>query len=149
MVELSIETTSETTSLMHERDVALPGLLLIERDSAQRKLMRKSLEACGHAVLAVNSMGEALARLRSHHYDLVLCTDRHNSATLSEDYGPLIDATGLLVRSAVGYELYLPGIGIDARAVLIVPTTDPHRAVTAAKDVSPRLDRMSAGAQRV
>ena len=133
---------------MSERDAALPCLLLIERDSAQRKLMRKSLEAAGHAVLAVNSMGEALARLRVHHYEMVLCTDRHNSATLSEDYGPLIDATGLLARSAVGYELYLPGIGIDARAILIVPTTDPHRALLAVRDSSSRLEKMSASAPR-
>ena len=133
---------------MSERDAALPCLLLIERDSAQRKLMRKSLEAAGHAVLAVNSMGEALARLRVHHYEMVLCTDRHNSATLSEDYGPLIDSTGLLARSAVGYELYLPGIGIDARAILIVPTTDPQRALLAVGDSSSRLEKMSTSAPR-
>jgi hypothetical protein len=133
---------------MSERDAALNGILLIERDSAQRKLMRKSLESGGHAVLAVNSMGEAMARLRSHHYDLVLCTDRHNSATISEDYGPIIDSTGMLARSAAGYELYLPGIGISARAVLIVPTTDPNRAISAVRDVSARLERMS-GPQRV
>lgn len=133
---------------MSERDAALPCLLLIERDSAQRKLMRRSLEAAGHAVLAVNSMGEALARLRVHHYELVLCTDRHNSATLSEDYGPLIDAAGLLARSAVGFELYLPGIGIDARAILIVPTTDPQRALIAVGDSTVRLERMTASAPR-
>ena len=133
---------------MSERDAALPCLLLIERDSAQRKLMRKSLEAAGHAVLAVNSMGEALARLRVHHYEMVLCTDRHNSATLAEDYGPLIDAAGLLERSSVGYELYLPGIGIDARAILIVPTIDPQRALLAVRDSSSRLERMSASAPR-
>lgn len=133
---------------MSERDAALPCLLLIERDSAQRKLMRKSLEAAGHAALAVNSMGEALARLRVHHYEMVLCTDRHNSATLSEDYGPLIDATGVLARSPVGYELYLPGIGIDARAILIVPTTDPQRALLAVRDSAARLEKMSASAPR-
>ena len=133
---------------MPERDAALPCLLLIERDSAQRKLMRKSLEAAGHAVLAVNSMGEALARLRVHHYEMVLCTDRHNSATLAEDYGPLIDGSGLLARSALGFELYLPGIGIDARAILIVPATDPQRAIAAVKDAAGRLERMSASAPR-
>jgi hypothetical protein len=133
---------------MPERDAALPCLLLIERDSAQRKLLRKSLEAAGHAVLAVNSMGEALARLRVHHYEMVLCTDRHNSATLAEDYGPLIDVSGLLCRSAVGFELYLPGIGIDARAILIVPTTDPQRALLAVRDSARRLERMSTAAPR-
>src|SRR5687767_1691210 len=133
---------------MSERDGALPCLLLIERDSAQRKLMRRSLEAAGHAVLAVNSMGEALARLRVHHYEMVLCTDRHNSATLSEDYGPLIDGSGLLARSPIGFELYLPGIAIDARAILIVPTIDPQRALLALTDASVRLERMSAAAPR-
>lgn len=133
---------------MNEREAALHTILLIERESAQRKLMRKSLEAGGHAVLAVNSMGEAMARLRSHFYDLVLCTDRHNSATMSEDYGPIIDATGMLARSAAGYELFLPGIGISARAVLIVPTTDPNRALGAVRDVTARLERRS-GPQRV
>ena len=133
---------------MPERDAALPCLLLIERDSAQRKLMRKSLEAAGHAMLAVNSMGEALARLRVHHYEMVLCTDRHNSATLAEDYGPLIDGSGLLARSPVGFELYLPGIGIDARAILIVPTTDPQRALLAVRDSASRLERMASAAPR-
>lgn len=133
---------------MPERDAALPCLLLIERDSAQRKLMRRSLEAAGRAVLAVNSMGEALARLRAHHYEMVLCTDRHNSATLAEDYGPLIDSSGLLARSSLGFELYLPGIGIDARAILIVPTTDPQRAIAAVRDATGRLNRMSAAGPR-
>lgn len=133
---------------MPERDAALPCLLLIERDSAQRKLMRNNLEAAGLAVLAVNSMGEALARLRVHHYEMVLCTDRHNSATLAEDYGPIIDGTGLLARSPVGFELYLPGIGINARAILIVPTTDPQRALLAVRDSSARIERMAASAPR-
>lgn len=133
---------------MPERDAALPCLLLIERDSAQRKLMRRNLEAAGRAVLAVNSMGEALARLRAHHYEMVLCTDRHNSATLAEDYGPLIDSSGLLARSSLGFELYLPGIGIDARAILIVPTTDPQRAIAAVRDATGRLNRMSAAGPR-
>lgn len=133
---------------MNERDAASLGILLIERDSSQRKLMRKALDAERYVVLAVNSMGEALARLKSHHYDLVLCTDRHNSATVSEDYGPLIDATGLLARSTTGYELFLPGIGIDARAVLIIPTTDTQRVRTAVRHVSSRLERMSATAPR-
>ena len=107
---------------MDERDVAstaVRGVLLIERDSGQRKHLRRAIEGAGYAALAVNSIGEGLARLRAHHYDLVLCTDRNNSVTISEDYGPIIDATGLLARSSAGYELYLPGIGIDARAVLI------------------------------
>jgi hypothetical protein len=126
----------------------IQGVLLIERDSSQRKSLRRALERAGYAVLAVNSMGEGLARLRAHHYDLVLCTDRNNSVTIAEDYGPIIDETGLLARSTGGYELYLPGIGIDARAVLIFPTTEVHRVIPAVRDVHARLGRVSAAASR-
>ena len=120
------------------------GILLIEPDSALRKLMRRQLEDDGHAVLAVNSMGEGLARLRIRHYDVVLCTNRRGSRSLADDYDILIDAAGLLARSATGYEVYLPGIGIDARAVLIIPTNDPQRASGAVRDVWARLERTSA-----
>jgi hypothetical protein len=120
------------------------GLLLIEHDSSVRKSMRRELEGDGHAVLAVNSMGEALARLRVRHYALVLCTNRHGSRTLSDDYGILIDSTGLLARHSSGYEVYLPGIGIDTRAVLIIPTTEPVRLSAAVKDVWTRLERPTA-----
>ena len=122
------------------------GILLIEHDSALRKSMRKQLEDDGHAVLAVNSMGEALARLRSRHYEFVLCTNRNGSRSMADDYGILIDATGLLARGASGYEVYLPGIGIDARAVLIMPTNDPHRASAAVQDVWGRLERTNGSA---
>ena len=54
----------------------------------------------------------------------------------------------LLARSPVGFELYLPGIGIDARAVLIVPTVEPQRALLAVGDSSVRLERMTASAPR-
>src|SRR5687767_3765183 len=111
---------------MNESDTAPVGILLIEHDSALRKSLRRELDGEGHAVLAVNSIGEALARLRSRHFELVLCTNRHGSKSMADDYGLLIDSTGLLAH-AHGYELYLPGIGIDARAVLIIPTTDPAR----------------------
>ena len=119
------------------------GILLIEQDSANRKSLRRQLEGDGHAVLAVNSMGEALARLRSRHYDLVLCTNRHGSRSLSDDYGILIDSSGLLVRGTAGYEVYLPGIGIDARAVLIIPASEPLRVSGAVRDVLARIDRSS------
>jgi hypothetical protein len=119
------------------------GILLIEHDSTLRKTMRRQLEEDGHAVLAVNSMGEALARLRMRHYEFVLCTSRHGSRSLADDYGILIDAAGLLARGASGYEVYLPGIGIDARAVLIMPTTDPQRLSAAVKDIRARLERTS------
>jgi ActR/RegA family two-component response regulator len=119
------------------------GILLIEHDSALRKSMRKQLEEDGHAVLAVNSMGEALARLRMRHYEFVLCTNRHGSRSLADDYGILIDQAGLLARSASGYEVYLPGIGIDARAVLIMPTSDPQRVSAAVREIRTRLERTS------
>lgn len=124
----------------HDRERSL-GILLIEHDSGQRKTMRKQLESDGHAVLAVTSMGEALARLRSRHYEFVLCTSRNGSRSPADDYGILIDASGLLARSASGYEVYLPGIGIDARAVLIMPSGDASRVSSAVKDVWTRLER--------
>jgi|SRR5687767_1671164 hypothetical protein len=117
------------------------GVLLIEHESAMRKSIRRQLEGDGHAVLAVNSIGEALARLRLRHYEVVVCSTRHGSRSLADDYGILIDETGLLARSTTGYEVYLPGIAIDARAVLIIPTNDAHRVVTAVRDVWQRLDR--------
>jgi hypothetical protein len=140
----------ETTS---ERAAEQPvGILLIEQDSALRKTMRRELEGDGHAVLAVNSIGEALARLRSRHYEFVLCTSRHGSRSLADDFGILIDAAGLLARSATGYEGFLPGIAIDARAVIIVPTNDPLRVSRAVRDVLSRLQRtvgeQSPGASR-
>jgi CheY-like chemotaxis protein len=126
---------------MNEPGTGQVGVLLIEHDSTLRKSMRKQLEENGHAVLAVPSMGEALARLRLRHYEFVLCTNRHGSRSLTDDYGILIDAAGLLARSSNGYEVYLPGIGIDARAVLIIPTNDPQRVSAAVRDVSTRLVR--------
>jgi hypothetical protein len=133
---------SESTTISSNLPGSL-GILLIEHDSVLRKSMRRQLEGDGHAVLAVNSMGEALARLRNRHYELVLCTNRHGSRALSDDYGILIDAAGLLVRSSSGYEVYLPGIGIDARAVLIIPSSEPPRVSTAVRDVWARIDRQS------
>lgn len=106
-----------------------------------RKSIRRHLEGAGHAVLAVNSIGEALARLRLRHYEFVVCSTRHGSRSLADDYGILIDETGLLARSTTGYEVYLPGIAIDARAVLIIPTNDAQRVAAAVRDVWARLDR--------
>ena len=126
---------------MNEPGAQSLGILLIEHDSTLRKSMRKLLEEDGHAVLAVNSMGEALARLRLRHYEFVLCTNRNGSRSMADDYGILIDAAGLLAKSASGYEVYLPGIGIDARAVLIMPTNDPLRISGAVRDVWTRLER--------
>lgn len=129
---------------MSDAAAAPVGILLIEQDSVQRKSLRRPLDGDGHAVLAVNSIGEALARLRLRHYELVVCTSRHGGKTLADDYGLLIDKSGLLARSTTGYELYLPGVGIDARAVLIIPTSDPLRVRTVVRDVWSRLERTGA-----
>lgn len=117
------------------------GVLLIEQESWLRKAIRRRLEGDGHAVLAVNSIGEALARLRLRHYEFVVCTTRRSTRPLADDFGILIDETGLLARGTVGYEVYLPGIAIDARAVLIVPTNEPQHVSSAVRDVWSRLDR--------
>jgi ActR/RegA family two-component response regulator len=117
------------------------GILLIDRGSAPRKVLRRELERDGYAVLAVGSIGDALARLRVRHFELVVCTDRGGSWSSADDNGLLIDAAGLVARSATGYELYLPGIGIDARAVLLIPTADPRHLRKSVRDVSSRLER--------
>lgn len=118
------------------------GILLIDRDSAPRKMLRRELERDGYAVLAVGSIGDALARLRSRHFELVLCTDRNGSKSSVDDNDLLIDATGLVARSLSGYELYLPGIGIDALAVLLIPTSNPKQLRAAVRDVWLRLEKM-------
>ncbi|MEX2179305.1 MAG: hypothetical protein WD801_11375 [Gemmatimonadaceae bacterium] len=114
------------------------GVLLLSPDSALRKTLRRHLDGDGHAVLAVGSIGEAVARLRSRHYALVLCTNFNNTESLADDYGLLVDSRGLLARNG-SYELYLPGVGIDARAVLMVPGRDPLRVVGVVRQVAERL----------
>jgi len=114
------------------------GVLLLSGDSALRKTLRRQLEGDGHAVLAVSTIGDAIARLRSRHYPLVLCANQHHASSLAEDYALLIDSRGLLARNGL-YELYLPGIGIDARAVLLVPVTDVERVRAIVRQVAERL----------
>jgi hypothetical protein len=118
------------------------SILLIERESVPRKTVRRELDRDGHAVVAVGTIGEALARLRSRHFELVISTDGNGSKALADDYGLLIDAAGLVARSTTGYELYLPGIGIDARAILLLPTADIQHVRAAVRDVWSRLERM-------
>jgi len=120
-----------------------PGLLLIQSNSTLRKTLRRELGRDGYAVLAVNSLGEALARLRTISYRLVVCTDAQRSVAWADDYELLIDTRGLLARSGGRYELYLPGIGVQARAVLIMPCGDTSGVRGVVAETMDRLNRMS------
>lgn len=125
-----------------------PGVLLIQSNSVLRKALRRELDRDGYALLAVNSLGEAVARLKSLSYRLVVCTDAQRSVAWTDDYELLIDTRGLLARSGGRYELYLPGIGVHAQAVLIMPCTDTAGVRSTVAEVMVRLDRMSASPQR-
>lgn len=130
-----------------DRDGDKPlGMLLIQRDSATRKSLRKAVEGDGHAVLAVPSVAEAMSRLHLRQFDLVVHTDPMGNGDLEEECGWLIDARGLLLRSPMGFDLYLPGIGIGARAVLIVPSSDPQRVSSAIRAGIARLGTRSTAA---
>ena len=121
-----------------------PGVLLIQGNSVVRKALKRELDRDGYAILAVNSLGDAAARVRSMTYRLVLCTDAQRSVAWSDDYELLIDKRGLLARSGGRYELYLPGIGVRAQAVLIMPCVETAGVRAAVAEVMTRLDRMSA-----
>ena len=123
-----------------------PGLLLLQGNSALRKTLRRELERDPYAILAVNSLGEAVARLRTISYKLVICTDAQRSVSWSDDYELLIDKRGLLARSGGRYELYLPGIGVRAQAVLIMPCADSSGVRSTVTEVMARLDRMTTAA---
>ena len=125
---------------------ATPGVLLIQGNSTLRKTLRRELERDGYAILAVNSLGEAVARLRTISYKLVVCTDAQRSVSWSDDYELLIDKRGLLARSGGRYELYLPGAGVRSQAVLIMPCVDPGGVRSAVAEVMLRLDRMNSAA---
>ena len=126
-----------------------PGVLLIQASSALRKTLRRELERDPYAVLAVNSLGEAVARLRTISYKLVVCTDAQRSVSWSDDYGLLIDKHGLLARSGGRYELYLPGTGVRTQAVLIMPCADASGVRSTVTEIMARLDRMSTTAAPV
>ena len=63
---------------------AAPGLLLIQGNTTLRKTLRSDLGRAGYAVLAVNSLGEARARLRVGQYHLVVCSDLQRSVTWAD-----------------------------------------------------------------
>ena len=122
----------------NETAAAGVSILLLVPDSGLRKLLRRHLEREGHPVLAIGSIGDAIARLRSRHYALVLCANQHHTASMTEDYALLIDSRGMLARTAT-YELFLPGIGIDARGVLLVPVAEPGRVPGFVRQAADRL----------
>ena len=127
---------------------AAPGLLLIQSNTAIRKTLRADLSRAGYAVLAVNSMGEAKARLATRTYHLVVCSDQQRSVSWADDYELLIDRRRLLSRSGGRYELYLPAAGMGTDGVLIMPCVDPSALRLAVNEASVLLDQMRATAER-
>ncbi|HEX7937394.1 MAG TPA: hypothetical protein VF483_00290 [Gemmatimonadaceae bacterium] len=118
------------------------GLLLIQSNTAVRKTLRAELGRAGYAVLAVNSMGEATARLRMRTYHLVVCSDQQRSVSWADDYELLIDRRRLLSRSGGRFELYLPSAGMGTDGVLIMPCNDPATLRSAVDEASALLEQM-------
>jgi hypothetical protein len=115
-------------------------LLVVHRLSQVRKVFQKRLEAAGERVLAVESLGAAIPRLRARRYELLLCTDPPTGSRWVEDYGRIVKKSGMVARG-VGHEIWTPGDGIQCDAVVIVPGTDAdalHAAVLAARAGKPR-----------
>jgi len=127
--------------------IAAPGLLLIQSNTTLRKTLRASLGRAGYAVLAVNSMGEATARLRTRHYHLVVCSDLQRSVSWADDYELLIDRKRMLTRSGGRYELYFPAPGMGTDGVLIMPCVDAAAITPAVNEVSARLGEMRSAAE--
>jgi hypothetical protein len=125
---------------------AAPGLLLIQGNTTLRKTLRTDLGRAGYAVLAVNSLGEATARLRVRQYHLVVCSDPQRSVSWADDYELLIDRRKLLTRSGGRYELYLPAAGMGTDAVLIMPCVDPKALSAAVTEASVIVDQVHAKA---
>lgn len=118
------------------------GVLLIQGNTTLRKTLRSHLGRAGYAVLAVNSLGEATARLRMRHYHLVVCSDLQRSVSWADDYDLLIDRRKLLARSGGRYELYFPAPGMGADAVLIMPCVDPAAVRMAVAEASLFVEQM-------
>ncbi len=125
---------------------AAPSLLLIQSNATLRKTLRTDLGRAGYAVLAVNSLGEATARLRMRQYHLVVCSDPQRSVSWADDYDLLIDRRKLLSRSGGRYELYLPASGMGTDAVLIIPCVDPRTLSAAVHEASVIVDQVRAQA---
>lgn len=126
--------------------IAAPSLLLIQGNTTLRKALRSGLGRAGYAVLAVNSLGEAMARLRMRSYHLVICSDSQRSVSWADDYELLIDRRKLLSRSGGRYELYLPAHGMGADAVLIMPCVDPGAITLAVTEASTFVNQLRGAA---
>jgi len=124
------------------------SLLLIQSNTAVRKILRSDLGRAGYAVLAVNSMGEATARLRLRTYHLVVCSDQQRSVSWADDYDLLIDRRKLLSRSGGRFELYFPAAGMGTDGVLIMPCTDPALLRVAVKEAGVLLDQVRTNTER-
>lgn len=109
-------------------------ILVVQGNVSLRKVMRTWLERSGFTVMAVGSMGEAAARLRSLEYALVVCNDRPRSVRWSEDYELLIDAKHPPVRADATHELHLPRTGLKTFGVLLMPSADPAAVRVAIED---------------
>jgi hypothetical protein len=118
------------------------SILLIETNSTIRQNIRRHLDAAGYSVFAACSLGDALARLRSIAYDLVVWTDRYAAGLSDHGHPLLLGAEPRSTRTAAGSTLFLPGPTVLAKGVLVVTTTDPDRARRAIADAELRLERM-------
>lgn len=114
-------------------------VLLICTLPEMRKACTSVLEADRYVVLRVLNVGHAISSLRLSRFDLVVVVGRNRRESLYDDYRVLIDPNGLLKREATDHELYLPGIGIDVRAVLMVFSSDAHRIGAVVRSVMTRL----------
>ena len=116
------------------------AVLLVQRQRLPRKQLRRSLDLDGYYVTAVTSLDDARAQLRDRRYDLVVCTDRDGGR---ESHEALIDDSAPLLQTP-GLELYLAGVGVNAHAVLVAPTRDPHHLRKAVRQALSRMSRISA-----
>lgn len=96
--------------------------------------MRAWLERSGFSVMAVGSIGEAAARLRSLEYALVVCNDKQRSTKWSEDYELLIDVRHPPVKADAVHELHLPRSELKTFGVLLIPSAEPAAVRTAIED---------------
>jgi hypothetical protein len=118
-------------------------VLLIQPETAHRKVLRVELEKAGGHVIAVDSGAEALVRLRWRRYDLVIFSGRVDRPPAAEDFEILVDRSGLLSTEG-GYALYAPCAGVRAAAVLVVSSVDPSSVAASMQAVRSRVIQMGA-----
>lgn len=112
-------------------------LLVIHRVSHVRKIFRRHLETLGERVLALETLGSAIPRLRARRYELLICADPPSSSRWAwvEDYRHIVKKAGVLARTAK-HEIWCPAEGIQCDAIVIVPGADAaalHAAVLDAR----------------